>query len=255
MFKNFGNPNVTRPPATINRWSPDECHQEWDFVNCVIKGVSFPFKGQYHCGFLDRRPNAVEFNNMWRNDMGLQNIIAGRGEAKYKKTIEKYQKLYHDRIRQNLPTNIPVPMNDSTTNSSLESTSQSQSIKSEYLLKLESRYQLPVALGNMELVSQAKSTSDEGMENMQVSKRLRPSLKRNQCRQSITPKAECWQNLSIIKPCLSSIEIIAERNVFPAGQSFKIQRSLDEEKIEDICTRLIRHPSDWYKIELESTGN
>ena len=257
MFSNFGNPNVTRPPTTINRWNPDVCHQEWDFVNYVINGITFPFKGQYHNnGFLNPRPNAEEFNNTWRNDMRLQNIIAGRGEAKYKKTIEKYQKLYHDRIRRNLATDIQIPMDDSTTVSSLESTSQSA--RSECLLSLSKflPHCRPLSAPlKMELVSQAGTTSDRETDRIHVAKRPRPSLKRNQSREINPTQVETRNGLSTTNSIQSSIEIIAERRVSPAEKSFKIKISIDEGRIEEICARLARHPSDWYKIRLESTGN
>ena len=108
MFKQWGHPSsflIDRPVKTINRWDLTECQNELEFVTEILRypgGLeTFKFRGQHQVSAFKKFHSADDRNlQIGRaKDMLLQNIIAGRGEAKYKRVIENHQRQYSDLSR------------------------------------------------------------------------------------------------------------------------------------------------------------
>lgn len=123
MFKQWGHPSsflIDRPVKTINRWDLKECQNELEFVkevqrvNRYSEGLeTFKFRGQHQVSAFKKFHSADERNlQIGRDkDMLLQNIIAGRGEAKYRRVIENHQSQYSEQSRY-FPTKCPKGYED-----------------------------------------------------------------------------------------------------------------------------------------------
>ncbi|KAK6458550.1 beta-lactamase-like protein [Scheffersomyces xylosifermentans] len=108
MFKRYGRPSpivMERPVITINRWNILDCEEELRFVGEYLthwssKGTQpkpeIKLFGQYQRSRF-KEGNTDEAKDAYTSrakDMKLENIIAGRGEHKFKKVIMRNQDLY-----------------------------------------------------------------------------------------------------------------------------------------------------------------
>lgn len=125
-FKQYGNCDTSRPVLTVDRWNPDQINQDYNKMLDLHGIENHEFIGQYYTSKLSPK-DKMDYKISWNKDMRLQNIIAGRNEAKYKKMIEGYQRLYHQNIQRNTQHNI----------AHLDHYESSESSFSSILVKLE----------------------------------------------------------------------------------------------------------------------
>lgn len=272
MFKIYGNSSNLKQPIIVNRWDPRQVDKEYNRLVDLHNENDYQFIGQYHLNKLDNTTkDQNDFKIAWNKDLRLQNIIAGRGEEKYKKIIQNYQKIYFQSVQRDVQFNI----NDITNyldHSSSESTFRSIDNQS-FLLKLEVIIDIPdISSPNYDHEEineidnkqsnetnqittngnyfQNKNTSENVKRQKSVSKIAkapRPALVRNNkttCKISNSFKFDT-QSFIILKANTQPLNFVKSENK-------KATLTINNRKVDKICSQLKQDPSKWFSLQINS---